>query len=388
MERNKTNILLGVTGGIAAYKAIDLASRLVKLGFDVKTVLTANAQKFVSGLNFEAITGNQAYTDMFGGKTAIPHIALADWADLLVIAPATTNLLAKATHGIADDLLSTLLLAHSKPVLWVPAMNVHMYEHPVTQANLTSLKNRGHHLLEPMTGMLACGYEGRGKYPPNEEVVYAIRTYLNHGQDFTGKKVLVSAGGTTEPIDPMRVITNRSSGKTGLALARAAALRGAETYLVYGNITQTIPYYLKQAVSTPTVESMHREIIRLYPEMDIVLMAAAVSDYTLPAPATAKIKKAGDLSLTLVRTSDILAELGKLKQHQKLIGFAAETDDLVANARKKLQAKHLDMIVANHLRVSGQDETEQILITATGQTEIHADKFTAAHLVLDAVLNI
>jgi len=339
-------------------------------------------------LNFEAITGNQAYTDMFGGKTAIPHIALADWADLLVIAPATTNLLAKATHGIADDLLSTLLLAHSKPVLWVPAMNVHMYEHPVTQANLTSLKNRGHHLLEPMTGMLACGYEGRGKYPPNEEVVYAIRTYLNHGQDFTGKKVLVSAGGTTEPIDPMRVITNRSSGKTGLALARAAALRGAETYLVYGNITQTIPYYLKQAVSTPTVESMHREIIRLYPEMDIVLMAAAVSDYTLPAPATAKIKKAGDLSLTLVRTSDILAELGKLKQHQKLIGFAAETDDLVANARKKLQAKHLDMIVANHLRVSGQDETEQILITATGQTEIHADKFTAAHLVLDAVLNI
>ncbi len=224
----KTRILLGVTGGIAAYKAIDLASRLYKLGYEVKCVLTNNALQFVRPASFAAITHNSIHLNMFDDPDPVVHISLADWADIIVIAPATANIIAKAAHGIGDDLLSTILLAHVKPVLFVPAMNVHMLEAAPTQENLTTLKSRKHHILQPSSGMLACGYEGLGKYPPNEEVVAAINTYLHYQEDLSGTKVLITAGATIEAIDPMRFISNRSSGKMGLALARAMALRGAE----------------------------------------------------------------------------------------------------------------------------------------------------------------
>lgn len=384
MEKKK--ILLCVTGGIAAYKAIDLASRLVKHDFAVKTVLTKNALEFVTALNFQAITHDSAHTELFSDADPIPHITLADWADLIVVAPATANILAKAVHGIADDLLSSILLAHTKPVLWVPAMNVHMYNHPATQDNIKQLLNRGNYMLEPATGLLACGYEGKGKFPPVEEVVYAINTYLQHNQDFTGKKVLITAGGTAEAIDPIRMITNLSSGKTGIALARAAALRGAEVYLVYGNISVTIPYYLHEVVVTVSVVEMKKAVDKLAPKMDIIIMTAAVSDFTPLKAVDNKIKKSAKLTLELKQTPDILAELGKNKKpKQKLIGFAAETENLITNAKVKLDKKNLDLIVANLISVSGKNYTEVTLITKENSISVKADKFTAAHYILDRI---
>jgi phosphopantothenoylcysteine decarboxylase / phosphopantothenate---cysteine ligase len=380
--KNK-KILLCVTGGIAAFKAIDLASRMVKRGLEVKTVLTDNASNFVSELNFRAITHNTAHSGMFTDSDPIPHITLADWADLIVVAPATANMMAKAAQGIADDLMSGILLAHTKPVLWVPAMNVHMYAHPATQDNIRTLLKRGNHVLAPTTGMLACGYEGKGKFPPVEEVLYAIETFLQNSKDLQGMKILITAGGTCESIDPMRTITNRSSGKTGIALARAAALRGAEVYLVYGNISVTIPYYLEQAVFTQSAKEMKKAVDKLAPEMDVIIMAAAVSDFAPGKPAKDKIKKSEKLILELHQTQDILAGLGKNKKaKQKLIGFAAETENLIANAKTKLEKKNLDMIVANLLSVSGRDDTEITIITKKSSEQVKADKFTAAHLIL------
>jgi phosphopantothenoylcysteine decarboxylase/phosphopantothenate--cysteine ligase len=384
MEKKK--ILLCVTGGIAAYKAIDLASRLVKSDFEVKTVLTKNALEFVTELNFKAITKNTTHTEMYAYSDPIPHISLADWADLIVVAPATANMMAKSAHGIADDLMSSVLLAHTKPVLWVPAMNVYMYEHPATQDNIKTLLQRGNYLLEPVTGMLACGYEGKGKFPPVEEVLYAVQTYVHHTQDFKGKKVLVTAGGTVENIDPMRMISNRSSGKTGVAIARAAALRGAEVHLVHADITVPLPYYLKESISALTVADMQKAVDKLAPKMDIIIMAAAVSDFTPVKTAKDKIKKTAKLSLELVQTPDILAGLGKaIKPNQKLIGFAAETENVIANAKAKLNKKLLDMIVANHLNVSGLDSTVITMITAKSSQTITACKFHAANLILDKI---
>jgi phosphopantothenoylcysteine decarboxylase/phosphopantothenate--cysteine ligase len=386
INMEKKNILLCVTGGIAAYKAIDLASRLVRSGFEVKTVLTKNALEFVTELNFKAITKNTTHTEMFAYSDPIPHISLADWADLVVVAPATANMMAKAAHGIADDLMSSVLLAHPKPVLWVPAMNVHMYNHPATQDNIKTLLQRGSYILEPVTGMLACGYEGKGKFPPVEEVVYAIQTYAHYTTDFKGKKVLVTAGGTAESIDPMRMITNRSSGKTGIALARAAALRGAEVYLVYGNVSVSLPYYLKEAISTPSAAEMKKAVDKLAPGMEIIIMAAAVSDFSPIESAKNKIKKSAKLTLELKQTPDILAGLGKNKKpKQKLIGFAAETENITANAKVKLEKKSLDLIVANHLNVSGQDTTKITLITGKSAKTMTACKFHAAHLILDKI---
>jgi phosphopantothenoylcysteine decarboxylase/phosphopantothenate--cysteine ligase len=386
INMEKKNILLCVTGGIAAFKAIDLASKLVKEGFDVKTILTKHALEFVTELNFKAITKNTTHTEMFAYSDPIPHISLADWADLIVVAPATANMMAKAVHGNADDLMSTVLLAHTKPVLWVPAMNVHMWNHPATQDNLKTLLKRGNYVLEPVTGMLACGYEGKGKFPPVDEVLYAIQVYVHHAQDFKGKKVLITTGGTEEPIDAMRVISNRSSGKMGMALARAAVLRGAEVHLVYGNVTVEIPYYLASAVSTPSVSEMKKAVDKLAPRMDIIIMAAAVSDFTLAHPVSQKIKKSAKLSLDLVQTPDILAGLGKAKKpKQKLIGFAAETENVIANAKEKLKKKTLDMIVANHLQVSGMDNTEITIITQNSEEEFRACKLHAASIILDKI---
>ncbi len=384
----KNKILLCVSGGIAAYKAIELASMLVKAGYEVRTILTESATRFVAPINFSAITHGSTHTSLFDDPDPIPHITLADWADLIVVAPATANIMAKAVQGIADDLLSSVLLAHTKPVLWVPAMNVHMYSHPATLFNRAILKERGNHILEPSTGLLACGYEGKGKYPPNPEVLYAIRTYLYHGKDLEGKKVLVTAGGTVEPIDPMRAIGNRSSGKTSLAIARALALRGAEVTLVYAAIEGEVPYYLKEAIPAETATAMHSAVLKRFRKMDWTVMCAAVADFAPAKTAANKIKKSAGLELKLVSTPDILKELGAIKKKgQRLIGFAAETENLEANAKGKLTAKNLDLICVNDLKVAGHSSTEMILFHSAkdkGQ-KLRGDKFDVAHGLIDAI---
>lgn len=389
MDR-KPRILLCVCGGIAAYKAIDLASMLYKAGFEIRTILTQAAQKFVSPLNFAAITHSSVHSSLWEDTDPIPHINLADWADLIVVAPATANALAKAAHGLGDDLLSCVLLAHTCPVLWVPAMNVNMYSNPATQANISILRERGHHILEPATGMLACAYEGKGKYPPNLEVIYAIRSYLHYRRDLIGKKVLVTAGASVEQIDPMRTITNRSSGKMGIALARALSLRGAEVSLIYASVTEEIPYYLYEAAEALSVDEMYADVMARAPKMDWIIKCAAVSDYKPEQVYADKIKKGGPLTLNLVSTPDILAELGKQKgPHQKLIGFAAETQNLAENALVKLKSKNLDLIIANHLSNAGKSTNAlQILSAKAEPLCIEGDKFALAHQIIDRILSI
>ena len=388
------NILLCVSGGIAAYKAIDLASTLKKAGFKLKTVLTDSAQKFVSGINFAAISGGTVHTSLFEDADPIPHINLADWADLIVVAPATANVMAKAAQGLADDLLSNILLAHTKPVLFVPAMNVHMIEHPATQENMRILKERGNFIFEPDLGLLACGYEGKGKYPPNPEIVLAIRCYLEYPQDLDGVSVLVTAGATAEPIDPMRMISNRSSGKMGLAIARAFALRGAKVTLVHALMNEAPPFYLEETIFAPTAQMMMVATLKAAKNADIVVKCAAVSDFKPLKASTQKIKKSGNLMLDLVPTEDILAQLGKKKgKKQKLVGFAAETEDLLAIARKKLESKNLDLICVNHLDTAGSSQTSLSLIKAGSAKNakpvvLSGDKFDVALDLVDRIVKL
>lgn len=383
-------ILLCVSGGIAAYKAIDLASRLQKMGFEIRTVLTESACKFVAPINFSAITHNDVYTSLWDGSDPIPHITLADWADLVVVAPASANTIAKAAHGLADNLLNSILLAHRKQVLWVPAMNVNMYENQVTGENLQALKLRGHHILDPAFGMLACAYTGKGKYPPNEEIVYAIRTYLEYGEDLCSVKALVTVGATVESIDPMRMISNRSSGRMGLSLARALYLRGAEVILVYASISESKPYYISDAFHTLSVDEMHNRVMLEAPKCDWIFKCAAVSDYKPAEYRENKIKKASDLQLNLVRTKDILSDLGSLKRdNQLLIGFAAETQNLEENAKKKLEKKNLDLVVANHLKHAGSATSDILMIDRKHNLcSAQGDKFDLAHLIIDRVISL
>jgi len=397
----KSKILLCVSGGIAAYKAIDLASQLIKLGFSVRCVLTSNARKFVSPLNFAAITHERVYESLYEDADPIPHITLADWADLVVVAPATANIMAKAAQGIADDLMSTLLLAHRKPVLYIPAMNVFMFESIPTQENIRQLLSRGHHVLKPATGMLACGYVGSGKYPPNAEVIAAINTYLDHQEDLHGKKVLVTAGATIEAIDPMRYISNRSSGKMGLAIARALALRGAEVCLIYGNITVDLPYYLQETIFCETAKQMHKAVMERAEGIDWIIKCAAVADYAPAKVSNQKLPKSGQMNLELKGTKDILLELGKIKKHgQNLIGFAAQTDDMIDKAVDKYIAKQLDMSCVNHISNAGQDENELNVIgklpaqqSLKGKKDLHmatlkGDKLVVANALVDLILQL
>lgn len=383
-------ILLCVTGGIAAYKAIDLASMLVKSGCRVRTLFTDAAKKFVSPLNFAAITGEKVFTSQWDEDDPILHITLADWAEQIVVAPATANSIAKAVYGFGDNLLSATLLAHTRPVIWVPAMNLHMYENPITQENIARLKEKGHHVLCPDTGRLACGYSGKGKYPPNTEIMQAIACYLNYTEDLKGKKVLVTAGATSEAIDPMRVITNKSSGKMGIALARALALRGAEVHLVYANISVELPYLLAESVQATTVETMYEAVLCRAPQMDWIIKCAAVSDYKPLSSAKQKLKKGKALNLELIPTQDILAALGKEKEvGQRFIGFAAETEDLLANAAKKLKAKKLDLIVVNHLDNAAQDSNSIQILSAKdiAQPKSYSGlKSELAHYIINEIL--
>jgi len=378
-------IVLVVSGGIAAYKAIDLASRLKKLGAKVRTILTKNALEFVREINFRAITGEPTYTDQFDLNEPIAHITLSDWADMIVIAPATANIIGKLANGIGDDLATSTMLAFYKPILVVPAMNVNMYHNLAVQHNIQVIQQRGIHLLIPEKGMLACGYEGRGKYPPNEEVIPAIITYLNY-QENIQSKYLITMGASQEDLDPMRFITNHSSGKMGIALARAAYLRGGDLAVIHSRISETLPYYIENTQETLSAEEMFLQVKEQYQKAEVIIMCAAVADYSPVVKQEQKIKKSCEMSLELKRTQDILKYLGENKKPgQILVGFAAESENIIENAKVKLRKKNLDLIIANNISVSQSDYSEAYLITADNMTEFKGSKFDLANKIVDTI---
>lgn len=394
MLKGKT-VLLGVTGGIACYKAAELTSALVKQHCNVQVVMTAHATEFITPLTFESLTGNRTIVDTFDRNHPheVEHIALADQADLVLIAPATANVLAKLAHGIADDMLTTTVLACNCPKIAAPAMNTKMYENPVTQDNLTTLRRYGWEILEPASGRLACGATGKGKLPDPADILEAALHALSHEKDMEGLHVLVSAGPTREALDPVRFLTNHSTGKMGYALARAAAARGAQVTLVSGPTELKAPGYL-QTVNVNSAEEMFQAVSQKSRMADIVVMAAAVADYTPCTVAEHKIKKGAedDLSLPLARTTDILAWLGNHRiPGQFLCGFSMETQDMIANSRKKLEKKHIDMIAANNLRDEGAGfgvATNLLtLITAEGERALPLmSKEAAANELLSEIL--
>ncbi|MCX8012556.1 MAG: bifunctional phosphopantothenoylcysteine decarboxylase/phosphopantothenate--cysteine ligase CoaBC, partial [Desulfobacterota bacterium] len=350
--KNK-NIVLGVTGGIAAYKVPELVRKLRRAEANVQVIMTKNAQEFITPLTFQTVSQMPVITEMFHPFTTaeVLHISLADKADLVVIAPATANIIAKIAMGIADDFLSTLVLATKAPVLLAPAMNVNMFTNPATQENIEILKKRGFSFVGPDRGELACGWEGKGRMTEVDEIFQFIKTTLTP-KDLSGKKILVTSGPTREPLDPVRFITNRSSGKMGYALAQAASNRGAEVTLVTGP-THLSPPPVK-IISVETAVQMHQETIRLYFSMDVVIMAAAVADYRPEDFSCQKLKKREEkISVSLVKNPDILAEMGKNKGDTFLVGFAAETENLLSNAKKKLKEKNVDLIIANDVTQSG-----------------------------------
>ena len=342
------HIVVGVTAGIAAYKAVDLVSRLYKAGAEVKVVMTRNATKFVSPLVFGEISKHKVAVEMFENvqNWNVEHIAYATWADAYVIAPATANMIAKMSNGIADDMLSTQLLATTAPVFVCPAMNSNMYTHPTVQENLTILRGRGVHVLEPDSGLLACGVEGKGRLPDPQKIMDWVDFHLGKTELLQGKTVIVSAGGTQEAIDPVRYITNRSSGKMGYAVALKAAQAGAKTILVSAPTDLAVPIGVERIIVCSATE-MKEAIDSHYDSADAVIMAAAVADYRVAEVADNKIKKQETMTLELVKNPDILASLGDRKQHQKLIGFAAETQDVITYGKEKVRKKNLDMLVAN-----------------------------------------
>ena len=342
------HIVVGVTAGIAAYKAVELVSRLYKAGAEVKVVMTRNATKFVSPLVFGEISKHKVAVEMFENVQDwnVEHIAYATWADAYVIAPATANMIAKMSNGIADDMLSTQLLATTAPVFVCPAMNSNMYTHPTVQENLTILRGRGVHVLEPDSGLLACGVEGKGRLPDPQKIMDWVDFHLGKTGLLQGKTVIVSAGGTQEAIDPVRYITNRSSGKMGYAVALKAAQAGAKTILVSAPTDLAVPIGVERIIVCSATE-MKEAIDSHYDSADAVIMAAAVADYRVAEVADNKIKKQETMTLELVKNPDILASLGERKQQQKLIGFAAETQDVITYGKEKVRKKNLDMLVAN-----------------------------------------
>lgn len=348
------NIVLGVTGAIAAYKACELTRLLVREGYDVHVVMTDHARAFVSPLTFSTLSGNPVASEMFDGNApeTIEHIDLADDADLIIVAPATANIIAKVSAGIADDLLSTVILATKAPVLVAPSMNVNMYENPITQGNIKRLTEVGYRFIDPGIGWLACGWEGKGRLAEPIRIFERARALLTD-QDLSGMKVLVTAGPTREAIDPVRFISNRSTGKMGYAVASRAACRGARVLLISGPSHLEAPAEV-EVVGVESAADMARAVKEHFGWADVVIKAAAVSDFTPADPCDRKMKKedCGD-TIQLSRTEDILLGLGKIKGNSILVGFAAETEEVPANARKKLIEKNLDIIVAND--VSGKD---------------------------------
>ncbi|MCZ0756070.1 bifunctional phosphopantothenoylcysteine decarboxylase/phosphopantothenate--cysteine ligase CoaBC [Anoxybacillus sp. J5B_2022] len=350
------NILLCVTGGIAVYKAAALTSQLTQRGANVKVIMSEAACKFVTPLTFQALSRHDVYIDTFEEKQAavIAHIDLADWADLVLVAPATANTIGKLANGIADNMVTTTLLATTAPVWIAPAMNVHMYDHPAVRENIEKLVRFGYRLIEPAEGHLACGYVGKGRLEEPETIIAAIEHYFSpSSQLLKGKKVLVTAGPTREKMDPVRFFTNRSTGKMGYAIAEAAAELGAEVTLISGPTSLPSPANV-ETVRIESAQQMYEEVIKRFPYVDIVIKSAAVADYRPKHVFQEKMKKQpGDLVIELERTIDILKTLGEQKTTQFLVGFAAETERVEQYARAKLQSKNLDMIVANNVAQEG-----------------------------------
>lgn len=347
-------IVIGVTGGIACYKAVELVRLLVKGGFQVQVIMTRGALEFVTPLTFQTLSGNPVATETFDltQESQIGHINLADSADAFVIAPATANVIGKIAGGIADDLLTTVLMATQAPVMLAPAMNIHMYENPILQENLRKLRRIGYHILEPAEGYLACGYEGKGRLPEPEKIAAEVERLLGT-KDLAGERLLITAGPNREPLDPVRYLSNRSSGKMGYALASAALRRGAEVALVSGPTGLTAPAGAR-LIPVTTAAEMRDAVLREYGQCTAVIMAAAVSDYRVASVSEQKIKRGtGPLELRLEPNPDILKELGAKKNGKWLVGFAAETEDLAANAQKKLREKKLDMVIANNVVEAG-----------------------------------
>jgi phosphopantothenoylcysteine decarboxylase/phosphopantothenate--cysteine ligase len=387
---------LGVTGGIGAYKSVEVARLLQKRGHRVQAVMTRNARRFVGPLTFEAITREPVITSAYaaGANANIEHIALASSVDLLLVAPATANVLAKFAHGMADDFLSALYLATRAPVLLAPAMNTNMWEHPATQANLATLRARGVHVVDPGDGYLACGWIGAGRLAEPDAIVRAAEALLRRPGRLSGRRILITAGPTIEDLDPVRFLGNRSSGRMGFALARAATARGAAVTLVAGPTTVEPPA-VHEIVRTRSASDMHAAVMARADHADVIVMAAAVADYT-PAGGSrhTKIEKGTDgLHLELVRTVDILAELGRwrgTRRHPLLVGFAAQTGDVEAPARRKLLNKGADLIVANDVLAPGagfEVATNQVtLISAAGAEPLALmSKDEVAHIVLERI---
>ncbi|EKN63828.1 bifunctional phosphopantothenoylcysteine decarboxylase/phosphopantothenate--cysteine ligase CoaBC [Schinkia azotoformans] len=353
---NGKKILLCVSGGIAAYKAAALTSKLTQTGAIVKVIMTESATKFVQPLTFQALSRNDVFFDTFDEKDSgkIAHIDLADWADIVIVAPATANVIGKLANGIADDMVTTTLLATTAPVWIAPAMNVHMYDHPAVKQNINKLYSYGYKFIEPTEGQLACGYVGKGRLEEPERIVDLVNNHFSENfSSLKGKKILVTAGPTKEVIDPVRFLTNRSSGKMGYAIAEAANNFGANVTLVSGPTTLTPPANVN-FVQIESAQEMYEQVMNYYHDTDIVIKAAAVADYRPATKYEQKMKKKdGDLIIQLERTIDILKTLGERKEKQILVGFAAETENVQAYAEKKLKSKNLDMIVANNVTQEG-----------------------------------
>lgn len=370
---NGKKVLLGVSGGIAAYKAIALTSKLTQAGANVKVVMTKSATEFVTPLSFQAISRNEVYIDTFDEKdpNKIAHIDLADWPDFILLAPATANLIGRIANGLADDMLTTIMLATEAPVYIAPAMNVHMYQHPAVKRNMQTLDNWGYHFIEPGEGYLACGYVGKGRLEEPEQIVRLLEQQFQSRQHLTGKKILISAGPTREAIDPVRFFTNHSSGKMGYALAEEASKEGAQVYLVSGPTSLETPKHVNR-FDVVTAEEMFQQMNRLYGEMDIVISAAAVADYRPVEFHQQKLKKQpNNLSIELERTRDILEYLGGQKQDQYLVGFAAESQHLIEYGKEKITKKNLDAIVINDIsRIDigfQSDQNEVTFLTKDGK---------------------
>lgn len=387
-------VLLGVSGSIAAYKSAYLASALKKLHADVHVLMTKNAENFISPITFETLTGNKCLIDTFDRnfEFSVEHVSLAKLADVVMIAPASANVIGKIANGIADDMLTTTVMACKCKKIIAPAMNTNMYENPIVQDNLRKLEQYGYEVISPADGYLACGDTGAGKMPEPELLLEYILQEAACEKDMKGLKVLVTAGPTQEPVDPVRYITNHSSGKMGYAIARAASRRGAEVTLVTGPSAEKTPEFVR-VVPVKTARDMFEAVTGCAEEQDVIIKAAAVADYRPSHVSDSKMKKKdGELTLELERTDDILAFLGEHKrQGQFLCGFAMETEDLLENARKKLEKKHLDMIVANSLRVEGAGfgGDTNVVTLITGDEEVRLGKMTkdeTASEILDKIM--
>lgn len=376
----KKNVVLGVSGGIAVYKALEIVSLLIKKGINIDVIMTKSATEFVTPLSFQSLSQNMVICDMFAEPKAfeIQHISLAEKADVFLVAPATANIIGKVANGIADDMLSTTIMATKAKVIFAPAMNTNMYENPIVQDNIKKLKSFGYEFIDPIEGRMACGTTGAGKFESPDVIVDRVLMELHEKKDLLNKNVIITAGPTIAPIDPVRFITNRSTGKMGYAIAKEARNRGANVTLISGPTALEVPKNIN-VIKVSTNEEMRNEVIKRFDNADIVIKSAAVADYKPKNYSTQKIKKGeGDLSIEFIRDNDILMELGNRKEKQILVGFAAESQNLKENAKLKLQRKNLDYIVANDITAAdtGFASEDNKVIILSNKEEIHLDKMS------------